>query len=160
MPALTQTTVEGAILEVASLLSEAESLLTTPTNNIQIAADFESQRVRITGQLPFVSSGAGNQIELNISDYAPVAGFTAGSVPAIADGATLTNAAATLARLCEAGNRLEEAKRLAGGTIPTGVNIGFQLDMDNFVLSVDVNLAFTVSLSGGKPVLAASEYLN
>jgi hypothetical protein len=156
---LTNATLPAALLECASLMSAAEKALPTPADNIQISYDIEASLATITAALPFVSSGSGGRIEMSPVNYAPIADFNAGSVTALADGATVTNPAAALARIAEAANRQEEQRRNAGGTIPTGVGIGLTTDFDASILSVNAVLPISQELVSGNPRITVSNYL-
>lgn len=160
---LKSTTLPAALLETAQLLGVAEAGLETPLNNLQISFDLEGNLASISASLPFTSSDTSvSAIGIAPTDYAPIADFDAGTLPALllANGADITNPSAALVKIAAAVNAKELEKEAAGETIPDGAGVGLSADFDTQIIAVTASLPITVSIDNtGKAVITAIDYV-
>ncbi|MBD2160418.1 hypothetical protein H6F46_06890 [Limnothrix sp. FACHB-1083] len=158
---LQSTSLPGALLETATLLSAAEKALATPRDNIQISYNFETFIANVVATLPFTVDLSGtDQVGLVPTDYAPVSGFNAAAVAGLTGGASITSPATALLKIAAAMDVAEKAKVAAGGSIPDGVGIAITGDLENLQLGLAIDVPFQVAVgSGGTQVLTAVNYL-
>lgn len=70
LPTLTSNTIEGALLEVANLLQEAERALTPARDNVQINIDFDAREATISATLPVSFTNSSTGITVAATPYA------------------------------------------------------------------------------------------
>lgn len=157
---LESTSLTGALLETATILSATEKALTTPLDNIQVAYDFETLIATVTATLPItVNNATPGNIALVPVDYAPVADFNATAVTGLTGGSSINNPALALLKIGTAIDAAEKAKVAAGGSIPEGVGVAITANLETLQVGLSIDVPFTVAISSGQQVLSAVNYL-
>jgi hypothetical protein len=155
MPLISTDLISG-FLEASQQLSDAEKLLSL--NNVQVSYDAEDLQASISASLPIITASTAEGLSIEVRDFAPIAGFDAGT--AFEGGATVTNPSKALAIMAEQINRAELALEAAGQTLPDGAGVGLSASFDNAVLTISATLPLTISINAqGQPVMAAVNYL-
>lgn len=147
------------VLEIAQDIAAKERALPTPLAQIQIATDYQTSRVTVSGSFALVStSGANGVIGLTASNY-----INDGAA-VVATGTPLEslNPAHPVAALMAAVERLEQAEQVkvaTGVTLPAGVGTVWSAsEADLFDFTCILPAAVSYEAASGKLSFAPTDY--
>jgi hypothetical protein len=159
MPAYTlkAPSLAGLALEIARRLKNEESALPTPLNNVTIALG--ENRATISASLPVgtVLDSTNADLKFAVTNYTNHSGvITTTGTPIDSKGVVHTAEALTTALyLLDAG---EEAAKLAGKSLPSGVGTDYAIN--GSTMSINCVIPITYSIDGaGQLIVIAEDYL-
>ncbi|KAM3091125.1 hypothetical protein ACKFKG_26730 [Phormidesmis sp. 146-35] len=156
--AIVSTNLPALMLELAEQATTKEATLNPAQERLAVNYDRENGSVSITGSFPATVAIVAGKLQLTANNYTADPSLDLVGSPIAASGAT-NYASALMVTAIELSNE-ENARQLAGGTLPTGAGTLFTFTSQGDIFSFTADMPIVASQNAqGQTVLSTVNYL-